>query len=255
MIVRAGRLWVALGAVVAVLWLGVFLAVPGWIARDPERNMAALGLVGRRMTYPAFQHYWPRYHLVALALVLVVGGALLVLSTMRGQRFLNSLLGPLDDRIAFRMPGSGRSRVVTAVWLTILLPQLLAVVSGFEAWPFSPYGMYSAVQAPVVSVPRLAVMTDTGLVTVGDLDWLRPFDTSRLDVALNRLIRQGDQVALQQAAQFALGRYERARARAGGTWPQARGIGVYRDTWLLQPGASNRLTPDSTAVIFEAPIQ
>ncbi|MEO8201649.1 MAG: hypothetical protein ABI679_14065, partial [Gemmatimonadota bacterium] len=155
MIARAGRLWIALSAVVGVLWLGVFLAVPEWIARDPERNMAALGLVGRRMTYPAFQHYWPRYHLVALTLVLAAGGALLALSTLRGQQLLNQLLGPLDQHPPNRFPTARRFRVVAAVWVIILLPQLLAVVSGFEAWPFSPYGMYSAVQAPVVSVPRL----------------------------------------------------------------------------------------------------
>lgn len=248
---RAGRAVAIMAAIAAVAWAAAYLLVPSWIARDPERNMAKLGLVGRRMTYSAFQHYWPRYNLVALGLVLTAAAGLAALSTEPGQRLLTRLLGPLDGSVADPPLTASRLTTVRLVWLLILLPQLLAAGSGFEAWPFSPYGMYSAVQAPLVSVPRLAVLTDSGAIAVNDPDWLKPFDTSRLDVALARLIRNGDTTAIQQAAGFALSRYQRARASRDSALPPATAIGLYRDTWFLQPGAANRDHPDSTIVIFE----
>lgn len=250
------RLWAgALVFLLSAVWVFIYLAVPPWIAEDPARNLARLGLVGRKMNYEAFLHYWPRYHLAALLLVGVLVACLLFASTPLAQQWIDRAFGRAPVLDPVRDLGRRRLRLVVALWVLVLGPQLLAGVSGLEAWPFSPYGMYAARQGGSVSFPRIRVITPGTDVDMRDPAWLAPFDLSRLDFAIGRLIRQGDSTALAGAAQFALDRYEGARRRDSLTLPPAHGVAILRDTWILEEGAVNRARPDSSETLYQRGIR
>ncbi len=154
--------------------------------------------------------------------------------------------------------GSSRSAQLRFVAINLGLVLLLVgsafdIVTGREHWPFSPYPMYSRIELDeTMSQLRLFGIraSDGTEVILKDENLISPFDNSRLGVALQR-IRLDNDSELSTAVADCLQRYQQARQRGDHEGPELVGIRLYELTWLLDPRADNRSTPDERAMIVE----
>jgi hypothetical protein len=241
----------AVAAIVAASWIAVYLVLPGIVQRHPAEVLGALGFTGPRSSYDTFIRMWPRFHLMALGIVLLLGLALWLSTQVWVQRWI-------DRRVGSAIPVNpdsemgGRRTIVVGLVITILVGvQFASDITSLEVWPFSPHAMYSTIQGPTLAKTRIVVTTATGEVLIRDTSWLAPFDPMRLDVALDRLRRRADGgAAAGAAAQFALERYNINRTRRQDTLPPADGVKVYRATWILDPQGRNRDHPDSLELVY-----
>src|SRR5262249_4823111 len=108
-----------------------------------------------------------------------------------------------------------RRRMVNAFVIFVIAGSLYDVVRDQEHWPFSQYPMFSGVWRDTPSSwYRLVGIDDNGREFILDHSrFLRPFDPSRLHLALVQVARRADaDRSLRSAMENCLDRYERLRA-------------------------------------------
>lgn len=150
---------------------------------------------------------------------------------------------------------SRRRRWIVNVFLGCLVAgSLHDIVRDQEHWPFSQYPMFSGIwRETSFSWYRLVgVEPDGGEMILDDSRYIRPFDQSRMHLALVRLAHGDDaERRVTAAVANALERYERQRAIGQHDGPALRAMRLYLFEWRLDPDARNVDTPDRRQLIAE----
>jgi hypothetical protein len=133
---------------------------------------------------------------------------------------------------------------------------LVAIATGIERWPFSPYPMYAKIRPASYSMPVLFGVTAEAPereVPLFQKAYLYPFNTAVLRDAFVLQLRQSaaHPDAPRQALLDCLQRYERRRRAGLHDGPALRGMRLYRLTWALLPGASNFERPEGKELLLE----
>jgi hypothetical protein len=148
-----------------------------------------------------------------------------------------------------------RRVVVTTVIAFLISGSLYDIVLDEEHWPFSQYPMFSGVwRATTFRWYRLVgVRGDGREVTLDRRQYIRPFDHSRLHLAMVRLAERPEAArALQTAVANMLQRYERRRLDGGHDGPPLNALRLYQFEWRLDPDARNVDNPDRRQLVAEA---
>src|SRR5262245_36887803 len=152
-------------------------------------------------------------------------------------------------------PMSAARRSVVNLFLVVLIGgSLYDIVSDQEHWPFSQYPMFSGIWRDTsFSWYRLVGVRDDGReLTLDRAAYIRPFDQSRMHLALVRLARGPDAArVLRNAVANCLDRYERMRQRGQIDGPPLRGMRLYLFEWRIDPLARNVDSPDRRQLIAE----
>jgi hypothetical protein len=138
------------------------------------------------------------------------------------------------------------------------------IVRQGEHWPFSSYGMYSAVERTrTLSVIRLfGVVAGSERdveVQLVDYDALQPLDQARVAAGLEWIIAMtyGDETKRREQLTRAIAdigqRYEDLRREGINDGPRLRALRLYRVFWQLDPWARNVNTPDRKELMLEVP--
>jgi hypothetical protein len=251
---RALVLTLGLG-IVALAWVVVAAeVVPPLVERAYRgERLAVLTelFAGHRSRYDLFDRFWLRYNWTLLALLVVMGLALIAATIPEVQRYIDARAGrapPLQVTLLLR---ATRARFLRIFIGFLVAASLLSIGTGVEVWPFSPYPMYADIQGPTTSQSRVVVVTEQGESDPRHGRWLAPVDAVRLGVALERLRRREDRAAgFRSVADFVLERYNSLRHRPMPA-NAAIGVRIYRATWVLEPWARNRNHPDTLTMMFE----
>ncbi len=142
--------------------------------------------------------------------------------------------------------------------LLVVVP-LAAIATHREVWPVCVYSMFSRVRQPD-TITRLRVYgveagrpeTEIPLVKP---EQLRPFDSARLQRALERIGDRKDSERFYREALLDLGtRYEKLRRSGGNHGPALQAIRLYRVTWCLDPQARNVDRPEERRLLAETAV-
>jgi hypothetical protein len=229
--------------VVAVSALASWLVVPELIARAYRGDASVLNALIRGRALHSLDHYLDAWRRLAPALVVleaVLGG---VTAAVLWSRPALSRLTGLSGR---------RVLTIHLVFLVFAGTQVLEAAGQSEHWPFSNYGMYSAVQAPVISWVRLAGVTDDGEFWLDEVH-LRPFTRDRISLILLGLMpKQAAWSARMDEALAGIGRLYVDGSRSGRHGgPPLRALRLYRLGWTLDASLANRAVPDSKELLGE----
>jgi hypothetical protein len=252
---RAGPI-LALAAVAAA-WIGTELVVPSLIrSAHAGRGPAVLErrLEGRDR-HPA-EHYlevWRRNARPAAAAATAVALLAAAMSWPPTRRRLANWLGrAVSDTAEPVPPTAGRRRLVASVAFVFLAGSAIELVIDppyrGEHWPFSQYRMYSEMprRTPLTGRRLFGVTDDTPEreIPLAASRYIRPFDSSRLWVAWDRLDTSPHRERLLQVALAdTLRRYESLRRRGEHSGPHLRAARLYRLTWDVDDRASKRDAP------------
>ncbi len=134
-----------------------------------------------------------------------------------------------------------RQRFVHALLAVVLTGSAYAVVTGQEAWPFSPYPMYAKAerQRTLIRYETFGIQEDRSEIRL-DGRHLRPFIISRFSTAIKEL--QADPARrgrVSEAVEDCLRRYDRLRLSGKIQGPPLIGMRLYRTKWQLDPLARN----------------
>jgi hypothetical protein len=207
---------------------------------------------GHDRRYALFLQLWFSYNWTLLALLGVIGLALIATTIPEVQRYIDARAGRASKLHVALLLGAKRARFVR-IFIGFLIGGLLfSIGTGVEVWPFSPYPMYSNVQGPTTSQSRVVIVTEKGEVDLRFERWLAPLDPARLTKALERLRQRDDGgTALRAVAAFALQRYDSLRSGGEPAASAAIGVRIYQAKWVLEPWARNRNRPDTITMMLE----
>lgn len=164
-------------------------------------------------------------------------------------------MGRHAERVGMSVTRLGLAHVAVAV---VLGGSLFCIATDREYWPFSQYAMFSRAvhQAGAVRTFRLVGVTAEAPAREIPLEGhtaLRPFDSSRLLVALQRM-REGPnaQARLHEALDECLTAYETGRGAGTHQGPPLRAIRLYQADWDdVDPRAPARGRPDRETLVIE----
>jgi hypothetical protein len=149
---------------------------------------------------------------------------------------------------------ASRRRVVN-VFLSILIAgSLYDIVRDQEHWPFSQYPMFSGIWTDTsFNWYRLVGVREDGRELILDsLQYIHPFDQSRLHLAFSRLDDGPDGARkLRAAVANCLDRYDRLRQLGRNDGPRLRAMRLYLFGWTLDPQARNVDSPDRRRLVAE----
>jgi len=149
---------------------------------------------------------------------------------------------------------ASRRRLVNVFLSFLIAGSLYDIVRDQEHWPFSQYPMFSGIwTATSFDWYRLVGVRDDGRELILDsLEFIRPFDQSRLNFAFSRLDDGPDAARRVKAAVMnCLARYERLRRQGRNDGPPLRAMRLYLFGWTLDPEARNVDTPERRRLIAE----
>jgi len=120
----------------------------------------------------------------------------------------------------------------------LLLGPALSIAAGKEAWPFCAYQMFSRVKKDdsmvrlrLFGVPSRDPLVEIPLVRP---EFIAPFDSSRLNRALERLRKRKDDGASLREAVLDCGmRYEKARRTGRHAGPPLAAVRLYELHWRI----------------------
>lgn len=142
-----------------------------------------------------------------------------------------------------------RRLVANLVLLGILVGSAVAIVTGQELWPFSPYPMFSSVRQPVVGKLWIrGVLGDGTEVRLTSHRAFHPLRLAQLTAGLERLSGERLDAALRDV----LARYGAERRAGYHDGPRLSGIRIYRMTFLLDADLLGRDRPLSQVLVAEA---
>jgi len=147
-----------------------------------------------------------------------------------------------------------RRWIVNAFLGFLIAGSLYDIVLDQEHWPFSQYPMFSGIwRETSFTWYRLVGVRDDGVeVTLDRNAFVRPFDQSRLHLALVRLAGAPDAAnRLRKAVENCLQRYERRRVRGAHAGPRLHAMRLYLFKWRLDAEAQNVDAPDGRQLIAE----
>jgi hypothetical protein len=149
--------------------------------------------------------------------------------------------------------GRNRRLFISTFILLLAGGSLLSIIVHRELWPFSPYGMYSdAKQNRNLTWLQLRGVAPSGDETpIYEFDQLKPFDKSRLLVAIRGMVRRDRPDQVKAALNDIFQRYERLRKNGEHSGPEIKALRLYRVTWAYDPLARNYDRPDQKELIEE----
>jgi hypothetical protein len=149
---------------------------------------------------------------------------------------------------------ASRRRVVNLFLAFLIAGSVYDIVADEEHWPFSQYPMFSGVwTATDFDWYRLVGVRDDGRELILDsLQYIQPFDQSRLHLAFSRLAEGPDAARTMRAAVAnCLERYERLRRQGRNDGPPLRAMRLYLFGWTLDPYARNVDMPEQRHLVAE----
>ena len=146
-------------------------------------------------------------------------------------------------------PGRGRRAVVLALISTVVLGSLLSIALDREAFPFSPYPMYSGIVREEYDQFRVFGVTEQEEVELSAAGYWRPYGAVHLGLALDRW--QADSSRLEAGLSGALLLYESRRRQGLHDGPALRGLRFRRVVWRLHPWAENIDQPERRELVYE----
>jgi len=184
-----------------------------------------------------------------------LGFLLALLSWPPLQRAVDRVLGP-----PVVSPGPDarsrmtRGQLIVANCVVFALVGTQAVDIGLqrEDWPFSNYPMYTGEQTDQLRWIRLYGVAQAGEFPLTPERQLRPFDSVRVHYSLGQLLTQADHgTSTRRALQNLHELYERGRRAGEHTGPPIQALRLYRVSWRIEPGLTNRSAPEERELLYE----
>lgn len=246
-----GRVPTALG-VVLLTWLALSeLAAPVFLRRTYGTPGAReVPFLPGAADLDSLLGYWHSYSRTVSAVLALVTVLVLLAAWPPFQAYVSRRQGPAPTDPSSSM-GRRRLLLVHAAIVTIIGGSTVAMLSGVELWPFSPYKMYSQLQVGSASRWKLFGTSRDGEVDLSRIPELTPFDPSRLYYAMQRVEGRTDRdQALDSVARYVWRRYEDARTAGTVASPALQTLKLYRYTWLIDdPRLKPR--PDTAELIYQ----
>jgi len=243
---------------VATAWSVVAQAVTPWVVRAVHGGRGPQLLqdfVAREIENPeGFLSRWAGYGWSVTYLVLGLGTILAMATNQRFQHWVEARHGRAGDIDLPHVLGPRRARIVLVAIGIGLGGSLLSMLTAVEVWPFSPYRMYATIQGDSLTLPRLYGATGSGEVDLRRVEDTPPFDVSRFQWALRRLMASGrDCRSMSGVARYAL-----AATRGGRTDPEhgaraIRSVRLYLLSWRLDREGF-RLVPGERRLVCDWPV-
>jgi hypothetical protein len=237
----------------------LFAAMPPIITQAYRgESLPMLDAMIRGQAVHPVEHYlrvWRDLSLRILTVEVALGLVLALLSWSPLQRVADRVLGaPVvspRDGARSRMT-RGQLIVANCVVFALVGAQLVNIGLQREDWPFSNYPMYSGEQTDQLRWIRLYGVAQAGEFPLTPERQLRPFDSVRVHHSLGQLLtRADDATATRRALQNLHALYERGRRAGEHTGPPIQALRLYRVSWHIEPGLTNRSAPEERELLYE----
>ncbi len=253
----------ALVLLVTLLGIGLsaailFAVVPPIIAQAYRgESFPMLNAMIRGQAVHPVEHYlrvWRDLSMKILTIEAALGVLLALLAWPPLQRAVDRVLGaPVVS------PGPGGSRmtwgqliVANCVVFALVGAQVVDIGFQREDWPFSNYPMYSGEQTDRLRWIRLYGVARAGEFPLTPERQLRPFDSVRVNYSLGQLLTRADHDASTRRALLNLHElYERGRRAGEHIGPPLQALRLYRVSWRIEPGLTNRSAPEERELLYE----
>ena len=244
--------------VAATAWTVGAQVVTPWVVRAAHAGRGPRFLqdvaVREIENLEGFLSRWAGYGWSVTWLVLGLGAILVVATTHRFQDWVEARHDAAGDIQVSRALGPRRARVVVGTIGIVLGGSLLSMLTAVEVWPFSPYRMYATTQGDTLEVPRLYAVTDSGEIDLRSVEDAPPFDGSRFQWALRRLIASGRECsAISGVARYALDATAVRRGDRERDSAAIHRVRLYLLNWHLTPEAF-RLVPGERRLVCDWPV-
>jgi hypothetical protein len=241
-------------------WASVALWAGPWLIRQAyaERSWAwANAIIRGRAEHPV-EYYlvrWAAFWWVLLILASVTATAVFLARQPEICRWAaRRWPQPLATGDVRAMSGA-RQRAVSAGVVLMCGALGGAALSGYEAWPITPYQMFAGSPREArLTIVRVYGVDGAGAEFPLAKPWqLEPLDPARAFAAFRRLGRKhGWQSEELKRATLDVGeRYERRRVHGDHVGPAIRRVRVYEDQWALDLERGETLPPDRHELLAE----
>ena len=237
----------------------LFAVVPGIIAPAYRgESFPLLNAMIRGQAVHPVEHYlrvWRDLSLKILTVEASLGLLLALLSWPPLQRVVDRamgapVVGPRDGARS-RMT-RGQLIVANCVVFALVGTQLVNIGLQREDWPFSNYPMYSGEQTDQLRWIRVCGVAQAGEFPLAPERQLRPFDSVRVHHSLGQLLtRADDGTSTRRALQNLHELYERGRRAGEHSGPPIQALRLYRVSWRIEPGLTNRSAPEERELLYE----